>query len=72
MSRSLSGVAQKDRDGSVVEAENIIVIKTEQQVLDTTGRLRIRTTGSGEAVAYRDGKRFVLAMAPLSWRADPF
>lgn len=58
--RSLSGVAQKDRDGSAVEAENIIVIKTEQQVLDATGRLRVRTTGSGEAVAYRDGKRFVL------------
>lgn len=58
--RSLSGVAQKDRDGSFVEAENIIVIKTEQQVLDATGRLRVRTTGSGEAVAYRDGKRFVL------------
>lgn len=58
--RSLSGIVQKDRDGSVIEAENIIVMKTEQQVLDSTGRLRIRTTGSGEAVAYRDGKRFVL------------
>lgn len=58
--RSQSGEIQKDRDGSIVEAENIVVIKTDQQVLDEIGRLRVRTTGSGEAVAYRDGKKFVL------------
>lgn len=58
--RSLSGVEQKDRDGSAIEAENVIVIKTEQQILDSAGRLRIRTTGSGEAMAYRDGKKFIL------------
>lgn len=58
--RFLSGAAQLDRDGSAVESENVIVIKTEQTVLDTYGRLRVRTTGSGDAVAYRDGKKFVL------------
>lgn len=58
--RYLAGTAQKDRDGSAVEAENVIVIKTDQQILDSYGRLRVRTTGNGEAVAYRDGKRFVL------------
>ena len=61
--RSLSGAIQKDRDGSIIEAENIIVIKTEQTILDTIGRLKIRTTGNGDAIAYRDGKRF-----SLRWR----
>lgn len=58
--RRSAGLLQKDRDGSAVEAENIIVIKTEQQVLDAVGRLRVRTTGNGEAMAYRDGKKFIL------------
>ncbi len=58
--RREAGQLQKDRDGSSVETENVIVIKTEQQVLDAVGRLRVRTTGNGEAVAYRDGKKFVL------------
>lgn len=58
--RSQSSAVQKDRDGSAVEAENVVVIKTDQTVLDAIGRLRVRTTGSGEAVAYRDGKKFVL------------
>ncbi len=58
--RSQAGRPQVDRDGTPVESENVIVIKTEEQVLDEIGRLRIRTTGSGEAVAYRDGKKFIL------------
>lgn len=56
--RSQGGRIQKDRDGTTVEAENVIVIKTESQVLDDVGRLRLRTVGSGEAVAYRDGNKF--------------
>ncbi len=51
---------QKDRDGSAIESENVIVMKTEQQVLDSVGRLKVRTTGNGEAVGYRDGKKYVL------------
>lgn len=58
--RSQAGRVQKDRDGSSIEVENVIVIKTEERVLDDVGRLRIRTTGSGDAVAYRDGKKFIL------------
>ncbi|MCE9585985.1 DUF3048 domain-containing protein [Candidatus Uhrbacteria bacterium] len=61
--RSLSGVEQKDRDGSSIESENVIVIKTEQTILDSYGRLQVRTTGSGQAMAYRDGKKF-----NLRWR----
>ncbi len=58
--RSLAGAVQKERDGSTIESDNVIVIKTEQQVLDSYGRLKVRTTGSGEAIGYRDGKRFIL------------
>lgn len=64
--RSLAGTKQKDLDGSAVEANNVIVIKTEQKVLDSYGRLSVRTTGSGDAMAYRDGKKFV-----MRWRRSP-
>lgn len=38
---------------------NIAVIKTDASVLDEKGRLRLRTTGSGEAVIYRDGQKYI-------------
>lgn len=47
---------QKDQDGEVVRAHNIIVMATDGSVLDNVGRLQIRTTGKGSAVLYRDGK----------------
>lgn len=64
--RTVSGRTVKDLDGSVVEADNVIVIKTDAQTLDDKGRLRVRTTGSGEALAYRDGNKY-----PLRWRRSP-
>lgn len=64
--RNVSGRKTADRNGSVVEAKNVIVIKTEAQVLDEKGRLRVRTTGSGDAIAYRDGGKF-----SLRWRRTP-
>ncbi len=42
-----------------IYATNVVVIKTDSQVLDDAGRLRLRTTGGGEAVVYRDGKKLV-------------
>jgi hypothetical protein len=59
-------VQQKGRDGSEILAQNIIVTKTDAQVLDSVGRLKLRTTGSGQAVAYRDGKKFL-----IRWRRSP-
>lgn len=47
----------KDADGTPIESKNIIVMNTEERVLDDYGRLYIRTTGSGKAVLYRDGNR---------------
>jgi len=60
--RKDGGTIQKDRDGTAIEAENIVVIRTDQQILDSYGRLKVRTTGSGQAIAYRDGKKF-----PIRW-----
>jgi hypothetical protein len=59
-SRFQAGQAQTDRDATAVESENVIVIKTDASVLDAVGRLKLRTTGSGSAIVYRDGKKFVL------------
>ncbi|MSR84924.1 DUF3048 domain-containing protein [Candidatus Uhrbacteria bacterium] len=52
--------SQNDQDGTAVESENVIVIKTEAQVLDKIGRLKLRTIGSGEALVYRDGNRYAM------------
>lgn len=57
--RTQAKKTQTDRDGSAVESENVILIKTDAQVLDEKGRLKLRTVGSGEAIIYHDGKRFV-------------
>ncbi len=64
--RNVSGRRALDRDGSAIESNNIIIIKTEAQILDDKGRLRLRTTGSGDAMAYRDGNKF-----SLRWRRTP-
>jgi hypothetical protein len=64
--RFVSGRAVKDAQGNSVEADNVLVIKTDAQVLDEKGRLRLRTTGSGDAVAYRDGNKY-----SLRWRRSP-
>lgn len=60
--RKEAGTVQKDRDGSVVMADNVVVLLTDQKILDDYGRLQVRTTGSGDAIAYRDGKKF-----PIRW-----
>lgn len=64
--RYVSGRAVKDQLGPAIEADNVVVIKTDAQVLDDKGRLRLRTTGSGDAIAYRDGNKF-----SLRWRRGP-
>ncbi len=61
--RFQAGARQKDADGTVVSSTNVLVLRTEAQVLDDYGRLQLRTTGSGKGVLFRDGKRF-----DLTWR----
>lgn len=60
--RSVSGRAATPSDAPV-KANNVVVLKTDARILDEKGRLKVRTTGSGEAVLYRDGKKF-----PMRWR----
>lgn len=56
--RFQAGAIQKDSDGAVVRVLNVVVLLSEQQVLDEAGRLRVRTTGSGKARLFHDGRVF--------------
>jgi len=65
--RMQSGKTQLDRSNSLrVAADNVVVIKTDAQVLDSVGRLKLRTTGSGDAYIYRDGKKYI-----TRWHRSP-
>jgi len=55
--RYQAGMKFKDADGSEIRARNILVMVTDQRVLDEEGRLYIRTMGSGKAILYRSGNR---------------
>lgn len=55
--RRTQAVKANTRDA--VYASNVVVIKTDAKILDDKGRLGLRTTGGGEAVIYRDGKKFI-------------
>lgn len=61
--RNSGGKVQKTLEGNSIEVQNLVVIKTDSQVLDEKGRLKIRTTGSGQAIIYRDGNKY-----PVIWR----
>jgi hypothetical protein len=54
--RSQGRRIQKDANGTVVTAKNVVIIATDATVLDPVGRLRITTTGSGDAVVVHDNK----------------
>jgi hypothetical protein len=54
--RYASGAQKKDIDGAPVVAKNVVVLFTESSILDSYGRLKVRTTGKGQAMLYRDGK----------------
>ncbi|MFA7314959.1 MAG: DUF3048 domain-containing protein [Candidatus Magasanikbacteria bacterium] len=44
-----------DQDGTVIEADTVIVQKVNSKVLDDYGRLQIDTIGSGEAIVFQNG-----------------
>lgn len=56
--RYQAGSIQKDADGTTVTSTNVVAVLTDGQVLDDVGRLKLRTTGSGKAWLFRDGKQF--------------
>jgi hypothetical protein len=56
--RFQNGEVQKDADGEIVRAKNVVVIQTYATVVDREGRLSMRTTGRGEALIFHDGKKY--------------
>lgn len=60
--RYQAGRLQRDDDGSMVEAENIIVVMTGGRVLDSVGRLLLDTVGTGDAFLTRGGMTI-----PIRW-----
>lgn len=51
--------AVKANSDTAIYATNVVVIKTDARILDEKGRLSLRTTSGGEAVLYRDGKKYI-------------
>lgn len=56
--RMIGTRAQRDAEGIAPEAVNVVVLKTDAQVLDEVGRLRLRTVGSGDTIIYRNGQKY--------------
>jgi len=56
------GYPHIDKDGSLIEADNVVVIYVETEVLDSIGRISMQTLGEGEAIVFRDGY-----MIPAQW-----
>lgn len=51
--------------GAQLTGNNIVVMETDMQVLDSDGRLQVRTTGSGKAIFAQDG-----TVTPVTWKRD--
>ncbi len=64
--RYQNGRIQEDKNGGVVTAKNVIVIETEADVVDSVGRLDLRTTGEGDAIAFRNGSQYDLTWSRSS------
>ncbi len=58
--------AGKATSNEAIFAKNVVVLKTDASVLDNVGRLRLRTTGSGEAMLYHEGQKYA-----MRWRRSP-
>ncbi|MBI2475482.1 DUF3048 domain-containing protein [Candidatus Uhrbacteria bacterium] len=56
--RSQSGSVHLTEDGSQIASDNIVVIVTDVEILDSVGRRSVRTIGEGKAFLFRDGKQF--------------
>jgi len=63
--RYLSGAIHKDEAGKEIKVKNIIVQESKTEVLDEELRLKIETTGQGDAIVCLDG-----FCRPAQWRKD--
>lgn len=55
--RYQAGSVYKDSDGNAVAVKNVVLMFTEQKIIDDYGRKKIKTTGSGQAVVYRANEK---------------
>jgi hypothetical protein len=55
--RYRNGALVKDMDGTSIRVKNVVMIQTEEQVLDEKGRLAVRTTGKGKALIFKGGEK---------------
>lgn len=53
--RYQNGIVERDRDGAIVKANTIVLLLTDAEVVDNVGRLKLRTTGTGTALVFRNG-----------------
>lgn len=56
--RTQGNAIQKDTDGTVVRARNVVLMESPIAVLDEVGRLSVGTKGSGPATVFHDGQVF--------------
>lgn len=56
--RTQGSSIQKDTDGTVVTARNVVLMESPMAVLDDVGRLSVGTKGSGPATVFHDGQVF--------------
>jgi len=61
--RSQAGLAHKTDEGNQIMANNVVVVVTDIEVIDSVGRRDVRTTGEGEGYLFQDG-----VMMEVTWR----
>lgn len=54
--RSQNEELHEMEDGALIDANNVVVMETDVQILDVVGRRRVRTVGEGDAVVLQDGR----------------
>lgn len=55
--RHNGNILAKTQDGNWLVANNIAVVITDVEVIDSVGRRKIRTTGEGESIVFQNGNR---------------
>lgn len=61
------GTPELTRDGKRLLAQNVAVMFTDVSTIDAVGRKRIRTTGEGEGIVFRNGE-----MLLATWRNEAY
>lgn len=54
--RYQAGELHEMEDGSLIFADNVVVMETDVKILDSVGRRSVRTIGEGNALVFQDGQ----------------